>query len=893
MKSLNVSRIATAAAGLALLGATVASAVSIDSAGLSSYKFFNGDSPNVKIVIGSEAAPSDGIAAANIAAMIGNLAYQERDITVLGSDGISCASSGSSGGAGGSSFSSGQCVANVETPGFNPATSYSMNAYVEDRVDSNSDYYRSIDYPFYGPSNFQNARVITADHTNVLSMPNNGLITNNRNLDITEEQKVYVGAYASYDSSSDVVMAKDARAIYEITFNDPLPACWDTTKNFANCGSTSNKLDRTHTYINILGDQWVVTGFTLSGSGQFTNLYLGKETAYQPFMSIGDTVTAANQLSVKLTDITTFGFGPENQPKATFEIYDESESLIGIAILMPGESYEENGITLYLYDAMAGVSGTSYAEVSLFSDKLEIGHNKVISGHGNWKAYLNGQTNLAVKNGESEALQSIMLFDDISTNSLRAGESINLITNSPGLEFKYIGLEDINKDSLTLNLEKPAQITVGPGVYLTANMVKISSAENDAFQFESGTVSDSYVYVVAEDTTMTTFKYGSSNGGTFTDGNTFQAPFVSVTVPVVAVDTSFVINYKNQNGIAKTMTATVLSGNTVGIGTPEAGDVISDITAASGTGTADYYGFYPSGSVLYYKSSDSTYPYHAALNGSVSYRYSSTESSTISLINKPNALYFAIPELTEDNSGNIATTTTNRYWEIIYDKTLDQFVNSLGSTTSDKIGYQSIVGTPVGTAPLQEGGYISYRGNQFNSISATSANLKYSEKISHAKFVLTTNNEYQGSNGTTGNTEAGIGGFLLNQDGYIVQITDVTGSCSGGSCGGTGSCEISGLSGLVPSETKGFVINPLDTSTNSMVILDTAATSSSQLIAVGGPLVNAVTNSVGFTMAANSESVVKVQGSTIIVAGWTAQDTTTASNELIRWLAQNRNQIQR
>ncbi|PIT85136.1 S-layer protein, partial [Candidatus Micrarchaeota archaeon CG10_big_fil_rev_8_21_14_0_10_59_7] len=79
-----MKRIAAAAAGAAMLGAAVAGAVSVDDMGLGSFPFYSNGEPNVKIVVGTAAQPSDAVAAANIAAMVGNLAYTSKDITVLG-----------------------------------------------------------------------------------------------------------------------------------------------------------------------------------------------------------------------------------------------------------------------------------------------------------------------------------------------------------------------------------------------------------------------------------------------------------------------------------------------------------------------------------------------------------------------------------------------------------------------------------------------------------------------------------------------------------------------------------------------------------------------------------------------------------------------------------------
>ncbi|MGC9129782.1 MAG: S-layer protein, partial [Candidatus Micrarchaeia archaeon] len=87
MKSLNAKRIAAVAASL-LVGLALAGSVSfsnipiINSAG----------QPVVQIVVGSQAKPSDGVVAANIAAVIGNLAYTSTPVTatVNGANALTC-----------------------------------------------------------------------------------------------------------------------------------------------------------------------------------------------------------------------------------------------------------------------------------------------------------------------------------------------------------------------------------------------------------------------------------------------------------------------------------------------------------------------------------------------------------------------------------------------------------------------------------------------------------------------------------------------------------------------------------------------------------------------------------------------------------------------------------
>ncbi len=96
MKSLNAKRIAALAAslvmGLAFAGPVVATASGV-TIGNGFSVINSAGTPTVQIVVGSQAQPSDGVVAANIAAVIGNLAYVSSKITatVNGLGAVTCA----------------------------------------------------------------------------------------------------------------------------------------------------------------------------------------------------------------------------------------------------------------------------------------------------------------------------------------------------------------------------------------------------------------------------------------------------------------------------------------------------------------------------------------------------------------------------------------------------------------------------------------------------------------------------------------------------------------------------------------------------------------------------------------------------------------------------------
>jgi S-layer protein (TIGR01564 family) len=97
VKGLSVKKIAALAAGAAVLGASVA--VADLTFGNTQIINQNGQ-PVVKVVVGQKAAASDGVVAANIAAVIGNKAFSKQTISATLSGTATCTTTNTGTGAG-------------------------------------------------------------------------------------------------------------------------------------------------------------------------------------------------------------------------------------------------------------------------------------------------------------------------------------------------------------------------------------------------------------------------------------------------------------------------------------------------------------------------------------------------------------------------------------------------------------------------------------------------------------------------------------------------------------------------------------------------------------------------------------------------------------------------
>ena len=78
---------------------------------------------------------------------------------------------------------------------------------------------------------------------------------------------------------------------------------------------------------------------------------------YNPSMTVGDSLNASNGVSVKLIEISSFGYGTQQKPKATFKLFDEGGVELATTILGASEEYNDNGVCLFVDDVTCGVSG--------------------------------------------------------------------------------------------------------------------------------------------------------------------------------------------------------------------------------------------------------------------------------------------------------------------------------------------------------------------------------------------------------------------------------------------------------------------------------------------------------------------------------------------------------
>jgi len=947
VKSLNVKKIATAAAGAALLGAAFAGAVQVDSSGLSNFPFFSNGAPNLKIVVGSQAQASDAVAAANIAAMIGNMAYTSQDITVLGADLLSV-----SGGTGGSASTDDRVSLEVTTPGVNPNVAYQMKSYIGSDgntggfLDVNTTDDRINDLTgtntiLAGTSPFASAgRKVTSSES---ALAFKGTITDSQvSKSYTEEERYYVYGKTLYDASSKTVKSRNPQVAYEAIFTNPIQVCTEFTPDDSTCSDTYKTIKH-RVKVKLLGADWIIVGMdNFNSDTALPNtavLTLGKEVSYKEFMQIGDTVTSPNGISAKLKDISAVPTGTAQLLSVSFEVSDANGNVIDTTTLQQAGEYNKNGIVIRVFNVFAGLGQTSYAQVSVFSDKLALQQSSSVStDNTNWRVNLVGGGT-----AYGHSLARVQLTRSVASD-LNAGDSLNFLDKPALMKLTFNGLSDVTYDKLSFTSGAQSfQTSATDTSTVDLSYVLVQSGLTSPFDFSDATVpTNTREFYVVTDATA------AGNG---TQGTIFyRDPTTSNFVPYYGTQqtlggaaystavTNFAISsgsgakvydfgtgarFTNATDANSTMRA---SGWTLTTASGFATAALFPVSAVDNV-TASAAHLTPAGVALTNANGNVTVDgtFLGVGAGAVRVNFVNWNGTITPGLGTTGVSYVVGSNYVKYNYGpnfvqlrmtpagfEAGDMTTIRRGLFVpeYVNTDDSLLGafSLGvsqaSSSTPHLSLESGTATAgyfdlttaaaatyttTATTPAtKEVGFVSPRGSKLSALSLTSAEIQYATALAYALTTLSTAGTDTAANKATNDFK--VGENALDNNGYKVIVKGITAK---GASGGTGG-SISGLENLKPSQEQAFVVTPIDTASSPLVVTDASA-GVQPLIVVGGPLVNSVAATAlsgAPAASASDEPVVKVQGDKILVYGYTAADTTSAANSLIAWLSQNADSLQ-
>ncbi|MFH0836426.1 MAG: S-layer protein [Candidatus Micrarchaeota archaeon] len=952
MKSLNVKKVAAATAGIALLGAAALGAVDMNSGDLAGFNFFAGGEPNVKIVVGSKSMPSDAVAAAKLAATIGNLAWTYEDITVLNTDLLECT--------GGGSGTGGSVTAEVTTPGVNPDVAFQMKTYVAGFLDYDTTDDRTNDWDTVGrllPTSNSVTTYAGRRVTNFESaLAQSVTISDSKASDTyTQEEKYYVFGSSYFDTNDKRLEAKTVRIGYESVFSDPIPVCTNATPSATTC-SAQYETDRHNVKVKFLGADWVIYGldsFEYAGGGASGTgwtgtplVTLGKSVSYQPYMSIGDTATTPNGLKIVLEDISGVGLGAGNEPKCTFKIYDADDNEIDTSILQVGgtSEYNDNDIIIKLFDAATGQAGTSNAEVQIFSEKLELQHTKQLNTKNTaWVVNIVGGGSTF-----GASLQALQITNAADQPFLAKGDSMPIINDPQAMKLSFNGLDETNiaTDQLTATLQSgmylPTYLTPTQDSTSKCNAIYLKTDRSNGFQFGADSGYNAYVCVgsVAGEAKLGSIFYYKN--GVYVPYNSTSAT-VNVTIPTSTAITltsggNWTLNITGETAVGvnnctnTSGTLTAFAGTTAAAG----GTTNSTHNVINAAGTAVT--LYNEIGVQYHLVAAATYTVAGTTQQCNASIRISTDTAGIGAAGNGTITGFTLSTFLTNyftynygpNSVSIGVNTTALMNGAITGVAPLGFENSVlyvpeYITTTDtamrafKFAIGDADGSPAflpssGTTLGFYGDYAAYtQGTAFSGASNNTAGATVNDATVVDGFISWRGSKLTGSSSTMtieyptyikqaiwtlssadADVNANTAEVVAGVGEYLIDNSGYKVQVKKiGATASGGACDLEGVNELVASSDKAFVVTSLDTTANPLVVLDSAAPSTKPLIVVGGQLVNTVAADLlsDSAITPTTAPMVKVMGDKILVAGWAASDTMQAADSLNGWLKANGAQL--
>ena len=468
MNRLNAKRIGVLAASL-LFGMAVAGPVSfsnipiINSAG----------QPVVQIVVGSQAQASDGVVVANIAAVIGNLAYTSTPITatVSGTSNVKCAVTTPSCTLTNQQVSLGESgvVAPTGTYGFtaligsilNGATilsapvstkslqSFSSNGYgfPQTTAIQTSPYpspYSTGNYvpnPSGGVSTSNGGGVQFSTFTsgtvdNILQIQHAQLPALLSNYGTYgESESLWITGFPVFDQQNTVnnFAIFDMGGAYQATFNKPVPL------------STSNSA--ANAQIKLLGQNWVIVGGTYPSGTSYTTtgtvaggtLLLAQSLVNKTTVYVGHNLTSGPWV-VQLTDL---GQTVNNANPASLSIYYKGV-LTNTTSIAPSSNktfnVTGNRLIVYVGSTFAGLYAyQKWAQLQLYSNIFPLSNGQKYNASVNqgWTTRLLWTNTTSL--GAANALQSIIFFNNSMSNPVLPGGSLNYMTSPAAYKVTFVG----------------------------------------------------------------------------------------------------------------------------------------------------------------------------------------------------------------------------------------------------------------------------------------------------------------------------------------------------------------------------------------------------------------------------------------------------------------------
>ncbi|MEM4332007.1 MAG: S-layer protein [Candidatus Micrarchaeia archaeon] len=906
MKSLNTKKIVALAAGATLLGSALLGAGAVS---FGNTELINANGvPQAKVVVGAAAKASDGVAAANIAAVLGNLAFKQAAVTATptGLDGLTCAASN----AGACEVLSKSVTLEVTTPaGVIPAGAYGFETYISDYIDLATKN-RAEDKVTGSPWDGNSATQLTAlkiSGSNYPPLKDYVVHDTHSGNTYDENQYLYVKSdkvYFSNDVDGDF-RSENTQVAYEIVFgNDGLPVCgdsvggdWAYCKNSAHPNYNLDKATENHRVkVMYLGEEWVVSEMSDYPTPPTTTagkIKLAKESAYSPKLQIGESLDLGDGNKLVLGDLKPAS-GGQPTDLAIFSIKNSAGEEIANKVVAQGATTEiaagGNTYRVRVYQAAPGYTlAEKWAEVAVFSNEITLENGQKIDDTNNkdFKARLIWKDRDAAS-PKMDALHKIQIYLTRTGQytNMNPGDSLDVLKVPARWRFTFSGnkLQDKDYVPVTFSLE-------GAGGFSYDSTVTASNHSNSAGpDYYTGPRGSTSAKVVRVSASSKIFKFLDKINNEITTDEFIYAPVSrNLTTTKIAYTTSPVV--------------------LVDVG----GDYVPVQDAASGQMTRTYaqgwkvkYNFGGAEYPMYFKvgkynaSGDYALAANGAIVGGAGYYTlyvsigedagnSNADWLGIRAIQKTQNPVGTVPvNSTMDFEFDFAGITDGSEENYVIYKSYTPAPFGLGAKTiaaSETAGDWNIIGATA--TKIEKDYYYTDRGSYVDSADTGSGTYG----VTLAKDVATLAFMWQSvsaeASGSMTETYSNLkeGDEITLSDGVKVKVKSIdvkTGSCTAGSASVSGLDKVSCQLNVADKSKLGERQNvPAD-----LVVLDTNAGSLETVVSVGGDQVNTVTKAIlsgtGVKLEKAGDVVVQEVGNgKIVVAGYTAEDTMTAAANFI------------
>lgn len=535
MKHINAKRIAAVALGTALLGMGVASAASVVSHGVAFQNvtvISNSGVPAVQIALGYNgtypASITDGVAAADIAAAIGNLAYTTSNISVsvnktaalkvltpvvsssaykLTDQEVYLNESSKAYVSG--SYNFGALIGSVlnrgiklSVPsdtkavgkGYGYPVSYSLTSSPQSSpytavgmVPLTTPVTASINGGGVSFSSFTNGSI-----DNVLRLSNSQvpslLSASGPN---GENEYLWLTGFPVYDQQNSSFELMNAGGAYEADFNTPILAYSNATSKTIN-----------HASIDLLNKNWTIANYiapTVSTHGTTTYTVGGKLRLASAVSNV-TTLYLDHYLNSTPFGVELAGFSEPNSAGVSqpiFHIYYNG-ALVNSTTVDIGTTTKFNvsGKHIYVYVKTASADvfqSASYAKVQLYTNVFNVTSGaKFNSSNPGWYTELMW-TNTSTSNTANPELAGIVLYNT-SPTTLAPGQSFSFVTDPAIWSLKFTGqsLTSSDRDPVTASVSEMPSITyknLGTNVPVTnitepGQVMKVTSGISNAFSYD-------------------------------------------------------------------------------------------------------------------------------------------------------------------------------------------------------------------------------------------------------------------------------------------------------------------------------------------------------------------------------------------------------------------------